>query len=130
MRLVRYDYLNANGLVPNRATLRRWILDYGFPEPIHLGPNTRAWDLDAVEQWVRERARPSAESRRVAERNRANVAKASLPAARVKAKATNVLRKTELRAARRSAVKPHTAQLAQSSGAGSRKSGARPTATP
>ena len=53
--LVRFPGLRERGIVQNRTTLGRWIRELGFPKPIHLGPNSRAWRLSEVEEWVRQR---------------------------------------------------------------------------
>src|SRR5262249_643561 len=55
---VRYADLVAAGIVANWTTLLRLIDDEGFPPGIMIGPNTRAWRVDAVERWLAER--PSA----------------------------------------------------------------------
>jgi predicted DNA-binding transcriptional regulator AlpA len=55
MRLGRFKHLQEQGVVDNWPTLLRWIDKEGFPPPIKLGPNTTAFDLDAVESWVASR---------------------------------------------------------------------------
>jgi predicted DNA-binding transcriptional regulator AlpA len=52
---LRYNDLAAKGVVNNRPTLYRWIKRYGFPKGQLLGPNTRAWRIDEVEEWLRSR---------------------------------------------------------------------------
>ncbi len=45
------------GLVPvSPATWWRWVADGSAPKPFKLGPNTTVWDLDEVEQWVKQQA--------------------------------------------------------------------------
>lgn len=51
----RYPDLVEAGIVNNRTTLARWIKAKLFPAPVSLGPNTRAWPADEVEEWQRER---------------------------------------------------------------------------
>jgi hypothetical protein len=55
---VRYTDLEAAGIVNNWTTLLRLIDVEGFPPGVMIGPNTRAWRADEVEQWLAER--PSA----------------------------------------------------------------------
>ena len=52
MKLVRFDELKLRGIVPNRTTHRRWVMEAGFPAPIPLGDNSAATDFDLVEPWV------------------------------------------------------------------------------
>jgi hypothetical protein len=54
-----YRDLLAKGIVGNRVTLARWIAIGGFPKPVSLGPNTRAWLRTAVETWLESRAHPA-----------------------------------------------------------------------
>jgi len=54
-QLFRVDHLLANGIVSSRSTLRRLMrraVD-PFPQPIHIGPNSRAWDAGEVTAWVK-----------------------------------------------------------------------------
>jgi Prophage CP4-57 regulatory protein (AlpA) len=55
---VRYDDLEAAGIIANWTTLLRLIDEQGFPPGTMIGPNTRAWRADDVEEWLA--ARPSA----------------------------------------------------------------------
>ncbi len=55
-RYYRFKDLKENGIVDNRTTACRWIKQYGFPRPVHLGPNTAAWIVDEVESWLAARA--------------------------------------------------------------------------
>ncbi len=41
----------------SRATIYRWIKEYGFPRPVKLGPGTAAWRRSEVEEWVQQRPR-------------------------------------------------------------------------
>lgn len=44
------------GIVPlSAATIWRKVSQNQFPKPLKLGPNSTAWLLSEVEQWVRER---------------------------------------------------------------------------
>ena len=51
----RFSDLKARNIVKNRMTLWRWIQDNGFPEGILLGPNTRAWSVPEVRDWLKTR---------------------------------------------------------------------------
>jgi prophage regulatory protein len=55
-QLYRYKNLVALGIVTNRMTLWRWQRNHGFPAPVRLGPNTRAWIRSEVDAWLAERA--------------------------------------------------------------------------
>jgi hypothetical protein len=57
MRFYRFCDLKQAGIVRERTTLRRWIRDLGFPEPVILGTNSLAWEVDAVEAWIASRPR-------------------------------------------------------------------------
>lgn len=52
----RFPDLVARGIVSNRTTLARWIKQYGFPQGVLLGPNSRAWPVEEIETWLRARA--------------------------------------------------------------------------
>jgi hypothetical protein len=54
-RWVRFRDLVAAGIVTNWVTLGRLQNEDGFPLGILLGPNTRAWAVDEVEDWVARR---------------------------------------------------------------------------
>jgi Prophage CP4-57 regulatory protein (AlpA) len=56
---VRYKYLEENGIIHDRVALARAIENLGFPKPIALGPNTLAWRLSEVEDWIQSRPRVS-----------------------------------------------------------------------
>jgi prophage regulatory protein len=55
-RFYRYPNLVERGIVANRMTLSRWIATQGFPKPVPLGPNTRAWIAEEVDAWLAARA--------------------------------------------------------------------------
>ncbi len=54
-RFLRFKDLVALGIVANRVTLGRWIKLQGFPAGIKLGPNSRAWPADQVDDWLNAR---------------------------------------------------------------------------
>jgi hypothetical protein len=56
---VRYKYLEENGIVHDRVALARAIENLGFPKPVALAPNTLAWRLSEVEEWIQSRPRVS-----------------------------------------------------------------------
>jgi predicted DNA-binding transcriptional regulator AlpA len=56
-KLVRFKYLQDNGIMKDRVALQRAEDLYGFPKAISLGANTRAWYLEEVEDWLRSRPR-------------------------------------------------------------------------
>lgn len=55
--LVRYRYLEEQGIISNRMQLARAIEKYGFPRPIAIGANTLAWEREEVETWLKSRPR-------------------------------------------------------------------------
>ncbi len=48
----RFNDLKQRGIVNNRMTLWRWIKGQDFPEGVLLGPNTRAWPVVEVRDWL------------------------------------------------------------------------------
>lgn len=54
-RYVRFNDLVAAGIVTNWVTLGRLQNEQGFPRGILLGPNTRAWAVDEINQWLATR---------------------------------------------------------------------------
>ena len=52
---VRFDDLQKRGVVNNRVTLSNWIRKEGFPPGQLTGPNTRTWDEEEVEAWLKSR---------------------------------------------------------------------------
>jgi hypothetical protein len=50
-----FSDLKAQGIVNDRATLRRWMREQEFPQPVILGPNSLAWKADLVRDWVASR---------------------------------------------------------------------------
>ena len=55
-KFLRFKDLRDRGIVSNRVTLSRWIKGQGFPRGILLGPNSRAYAEDQVEEWLETRA--------------------------------------------------------------------------
>ena len=53
--LVRFADLKARKIVNNRATLANWISSEGFPPGRMLGPNTRAWTEQEINDWLAAR---------------------------------------------------------------------------
>ncbi|TBB46311.1 AlpA family phage regulatory protein [Rhizobium ruizarguesonis] len=53
--LVRFPHLKARGVVNNWPQLSRLIRDHQFPPGMLIGPNTRAWREDEVEDWLARR---------------------------------------------------------------------------
>jgi prophage regulatory protein len=60
-----HQVLEVTGLT--RATLYRYIAAGTFPQPIHLGPQSRGWEEEAVATWraARERGVDSPAGRRL-----------------------------------------------------------------
>jgi hypothetical protein len=52
---LRFADLKARGIVGNWVTLKRWIETQGFPRGQMLGPNTRAWAEQEIEEWLASR---------------------------------------------------------------------------
>ena len=63
-KLLRFKELKAAGIVTDRATLRRWVNKYGFPQGTCLGPNIVAWNSAEIDQWLE--SRPKGKARQVA----------------------------------------------------------------
>jgi predicted DNA-binding transcriptional regulator AlpA len=55
IQYLRYEDLQARKIVRNRVTLWRWIQREGFPAGILLGPHTRVWEPQTVEDWLGSR---------------------------------------------------------------------------
>jgi len=54
-KLLRFNDLKSRGVVSNWVQLRRMINLYDFPPGIKLGPNSTAWNAEAVESWIASR---------------------------------------------------------------------------
>jgi predicted DNA-binding transcriptional regulator AlpA len=55
--LLRFSDLRSRGIVNNRVTLSDWIKTQGFPAGRKLGPNSRAWTAEEIEEWLAARPR-------------------------------------------------------------------------
>lgn len=55
-QFVRYKDLFERGVFANRMDVARKVAA-GFPKPLEMGPNTIAWSVDEVEQWLASRPR-------------------------------------------------------------------------
>jgi hypothetical protein len=56
-KLFRFRDLTERNIVNNWMTLGRWIEKEGFPPGIQLGPNSRAWTEESIEEWLASRQR-------------------------------------------------------------------------
>lgn len=54
-RLLRFRDLKERQIVQSWPQLRRMVREYGFPPGMLLGPNTRAWSEQVVEDWLADR---------------------------------------------------------------------------
>jgi len=54
-RLLRFPDLKERQIVSSWPQLRRMVRDYGFPAGILLGPNSRAWREEDIEEWLASR---------------------------------------------------------------------------
>jgi hypothetical protein len=52
---LRFGDLVERGIVNNRVTLSNWIRELGFPKGLLIGPNTRVWLEEEVENWLAHR---------------------------------------------------------------------------
>jgi prophage regulatory protein len=60
-RVIRINELastpaKAGKLPVSPATIWRWVREGKFPKPFKLGQSVTVWDLDAVEEFLAERA--------------------------------------------------------------------------
>jgi hypothetical protein len=53
--LVRFRHLKERGIVENWPQLKRLIENCGFPSGRYLGPNSRAWFEDEIDEWLNSR---------------------------------------------------------------------------
>lgn len=60
-RFYRYSQLVDAGVINNRMTLSRLILNEGFPAGVELAPNCVGYPADEVDRWLENRPtrRPS-----------------------------------------------------------------------
>lgn len=61
---LRFSDLKARGIVTDRMTLRRRILNEAFPKAVQLGPNSVAWAEDEVSAWLESRPKRTPQSRK------------------------------------------------------------------
>lgn len=54
-RLLRFADLKERQIAKSWPQLRRMVQNYGFPAGLLLGPNTRAWREDEIEDWLESR---------------------------------------------------------------------------
>jgi predicted DNA-binding transcriptional regulator AlpA len=54
-RLIRFSDLQERGVVANWPQLKRLVANQGFPSGLYLGPNSRAWFEDEIDEWLAER---------------------------------------------------------------------------
>ncbi len=62
--ILRFKDLKRLGIVTDRMTLRRRILNDGFPEAVELGPNSVGWAEDEVSAWLASRPKRRPQSRK------------------------------------------------------------------
>lgn len=53
--LLRFKHLQERRIVNNRVTLSRWQSLYGFPPGRMIGPNTRVWTEEEIDEWLASR---------------------------------------------------------------------------
>ena len=53
--LLRFEDLKARGIVRNWPCLNKWIAREGFPPGRKLGPQTRVWTEQEIEEWIASR---------------------------------------------------------------------------
>jgi predicted DNA-binding transcriptional regulator AlpA len=53
--LIRFSDLFERKIVKNWPTLKRWVEREGFPPGKMIGPNTRAWTEEEVNEWLASR---------------------------------------------------------------------------
>ena len=56
-KLLRFPDLKARGIVNNWVTLMAWTRDprVAFPPGRWIGPNSKAWSEQEIEQWLARR---------------------------------------------------------------------------
>ena len=50
--LLRFKHLKQRHIVENWPQLKRWIETQDFPPGRYLGPNSRAWTEDEIDDWL------------------------------------------------------------------------------
>lgn len=51
-RFLRYKDLEERGIVNSWTSLRYKIKNNGFPQGRYIGPNSRAWTEEEVQEWL------------------------------------------------------------------------------
>lgn len=59
IQIIRFNDLQKAGIVKNRVTLSRWIDKYGFPSGFLIGPNSRGWYEQEIDDWLSRRRKIS-----------------------------------------------------------------------
>ena len=59
---LRFADLKARNIVRNHTTLSRWIRKLDFPPGVMIGPNSRAWTEEEIEEYEAKRRRASAQT--------------------------------------------------------------------
>ena len=52
---IRARELIAAGIAPSKPTLWRWVDEGRFPQPVSLGPHTKAFRQTDIDKWLAER---------------------------------------------------------------------------
>jgi hypothetical protein len=88
---LRFADLQARGIVTTWQGLRHLQLHQGFPLGRLLGPSSRVWSADEINEWLESRpAEPSRQTReRAAKSVEARVSNGTLPTAREMLDASN-----------------------------------------
>ena len=76
--LLRMPDLKARGIVNSWPMLKRRIEHDNFPPGRMIGPNSRAWTEDEVEDWIASRPTAGPEPRGVAKHRRGRPRKADV----------------------------------------------------
>ena len=72
-KFVRFPVLQQRGIVKSWPMLKRRIERDGFPPGRMIGPNSRAWTEDEIEDWIASRPVAGPEPRGIAKRRRASM---------------------------------------------------------
>jgi predicted DNA-binding transcriptional regulator AlpA len=57
MEIIRFSLLKKKFGGISRSTVDRWEKEKNFPKRISLGPNTVGWDLEAVDNWLKDKSK-------------------------------------------------------------------------
>jgi predicted DNA-binding transcriptional regulator AlpA len=74
-KFVRFPVLQQRGIVKSWPMLKRRIERDGFPRGRMIGPNSRAWTEDEIEDWIASRPVAGPEPRGIAKRRRGQPSK-------------------------------------------------------